>query len=86
MKLKRVQGTSEIGNIIMSIDNLYEKVETKVDKKSDNIDPKFKTFDDLTLRGEHALEQLEKIKNSIEDKQRLIARLDARALENRQKQ
>jgi len=63
-KLKRVQGTSEIGNIIMSVDNLYDKAKTKVDKKSENNDGKYKTFDDLAARGDFAIEQLEKIKNN----------------------
>lgn len=62
MKQRRVQGTSEVGKIVMSIDNLYEKAKTKVDKKTENVDSKYKTFDDLTARGLYALEQLEKIK------------------------
>ena len=62
MKQRRVQGTSEVGKIVMSVDNLYEKAKTKVDKKTENVDSKYKTFDDLTARGLYALEQLEKIK------------------------
>ena len=75
MKQKRVQGTSEIGKIIMSIDNLYEKAKTKVDKKSENIDSKYKTFDDLTARGEYAIEQLEKIKGNTFFRVKLCQRM-----------
>jgi hypothetical protein len=87
-KLKRVQEISEIGNIIMSINNLFDTVNkgtTKGDKKAENIDPKYKTFDDLTLRGEFAIEQLENIKTNIEDKQKLIAKLENRMQDSKYK-
>jgi chromosome segregation ATPase len=82
-KLKRRQEMSEIGNIVMSIDNLYNKVVSKGEKKVDTSDTKYKTFEDLIVRGEFAIEQLENIKTNIEDKQRLIARLEARNQESR---
>lgn len=91
MKHKKVQATSEIGNIIMSIDNLYNKVETKIDKKNENLDHKLKTFDIMAAIGKFSkslflitvtsIDQLDKIKNNIEDKQKLIAKLEQKKLE-----
>ena len=78
MKSKRIQGTSEIGNIIMSIDNLLTKCQIRSAKKAaySNIDPKFKNFDDLNHRGEHALAQLDEIQVNIVDMQKLLKRLE----------
>lgn len=53
----------------MSIDNLFEKVKTKVDKK--NEEGKFKNFDDLTARCEHAVTQLDRIQNNTYFKMKL---------------
>lgn len=76
MKSKRIQSTSEIGNIIMSIDNLHQKFEPKIEKKNGTQDTRLRDFNDLKFRGENAIAQLEKIQNNIIDKQKLIKRLD----------
>ena len=78
MKSKRIQGTSEIGNIIMSIDNLLTKCQIRSTKKAaySSVDQKFKNFDDLNQRGEHALAQLDEIQVNIVDMQKLLKRLE----------
>ena len=77
MKSKRIQGTSEIGNIIMSIDNLLSKCQIRNTKKAtySNVDAKFKNFDDLNHRGQHALTQLDEIQVNISDMQTLIEKI-----------
>lgn len=74
--------TSEIGQILMSIDNLYKKcIERKKDQKggivyavkSDIPDPK--NFDDVKKRGEYAKLQIEKIGEHLEDFNKLLREL-----------
>lgn len=77
-KLKSIQGTSEIGKIIMSIENLKEKFELKSNKKTayQQGDPRLKNFDDLEFRGEHSIKQLEEIEKNIIDMQKLVENLE----------
>ena len=78
MTLKSIQGTSEVGKIIMSIENLKEKCELRSNKKAAYTtgDPRLKNFDDLDFRGEHAIKQLEDIEKNIIDMQKLAKKLD----------
>uniref|UniRef100_A0A7S3JBC7 Uncharacterized protein n=1 Tax=Euplotes harpa TaxID=151035 RepID=A0A7S3JBC7_9SPIT len=78
MKSKKIEGTSEIGKIIMSIDNLLIKCESINNKKGtfNLVDSKIKTVENLAERGENAIVQLETIKDSIIDMQSLIKILE----------
>jgi hypothetical protein len=62
-----------IGKIIFSIDNIFEKIKSKADRKND--DGKTKNYDDLDARCEHAIVQLDKIQNYTNFKVKLCSKM-----------
>lgn len=77
---KRMGKTSEIGQILMSIDNLYKKcIERETNSKNAGIKYQVsnesahpKDFNDVKIRGEYAVQQLTKIKDHLRDFKKLI--------------
>ena len=67
---KRMNKVSEVGQILMSINNLYQECKeregTRIKVAAED------NFDDVQGRGERALEQLTEIHNKLEDFKAMI--------------